>query len=495
MPVRVARLRSVAWAFCLLSLGGAGCTSPLPDAPERPNGLTDAVSVSFEPAGTVDAAPSVLRAHLRFGIELTVTPDLGVFGGALSASQIARIHERDLPASLAARLVPSRSWLAGPKEVVVAPLSALIARERYTIAGPDLGAIATFAIAPEAPPYFARLWPPLGSAGAPEQALYCSAAGAVPPAQPVVLEPGAISTELMPGVDSNAVASEHCFRIAMPDSPPEGAFLPPASLAGSAVDPAPLEHAAAALLGPVGCASGEQPFGPGCAAIEDDRMWVRTPAQPSFWSGRGSHFEFFEAALGSSRFVVRGLLPLAANPLDVFVAGLAGDGAHITQPVITAAARAHVVINEVLANPAGPESDQEWVELVNDGALPVELAGFELSDGASSNALPAHRIEPATWVLLVSEGFQAGASSDVPPPPSCPLLRMTALGKNGLSNAGEALALSAPDGRIVSRFPARAAAKAGVSEARREPWSADDDAAAFGAHANPGASPCAPNSF
>jgi hypothetical protein len=153
----------------------------------------------------------------------------------------------------------------------------------------------------------------------------------------------------------------------------------------------------------------------------------------------------------------------------------------------------HVVISEVLADAIGPEPAQEWIELLNDGRAPVDLDQWTLEDVGGTVLLPAHRLEPGAFVLLVSEGYSEQAPWDVAPQSGTAVLRLSDLGKNGLANSGEPLLLRSPQGAIVSRFPAAPKPKPGVSVARAAPWALDDDPASFTIHGPPGASPGAPN--
>ena len=66
-----------------------------------------------------------------------------------------------------------------------------------------------------------------------------------------------------------------------------------------------------------------------------------------------------------------------------------------------------MLIVEILANPAGDEGQQEFVELQNVGAEPVDLAGFALSDGKGQDVLPAKTVAPGQRVLVVPETFDA----------------------------------------------------------------------------------------
>ena len=67
---------------------------------------------------------------------------------------------------------------------------------------------------------------------------------------------------------------------------------------------------------------------------------------------------------------------------------------------------------------------------------------------------------------------------DQAPAPSTRLIRMPTLGKSGLSNGGERLALLDSTGQECSMMPGLPT-KPGLSLARRHPWSLDDDPDAF----------------
>jgi hypothetical protein len=139
----------------------------------------------------------------------------------------------------------------------------------------------------------------------------------------------------------------------------------------------------------------------------------------------------------------------------------------------------HLVLNEVLANPVGPEPAQEWVEIVNDGAAPAELAGYVLVDLGGETLLPAATLQPGRFALIVNETFVENDGYDVPPAPSTQILRVPKLGQGGLANGGEPLLLRAPDGAVASRFPLAPKPKAGMSVSRRDPGEPDARPQAF----------------
>lgn len=143
----------------------------------------------------------------------------------------------------------------------------------------------------------------------------------------------------------------------------------------------------------------------------------------------------------------------------------------------TSPARARPILNEALADALGPEPQSEWVELLNDGTLGVDLAEYSLQDGGGRTALPHALLAPHEYALLVRDDF-APNGADEPPAPETRLIRVPTLGKSGLSNAGERLSLVNNAGVECSVLPALAG-KPGQSLARRTPTSADEDAKAF----------------
>jgi hypothetical protein len=72
-----------------------------------------------------------------------------------------------------------------------------------------------------------------------------------------------------------------------------------------------------------------------------------------------------------SDFVEQSATPGAANP--------------VVEPVVCVSSNGNVLINEVLANPEGTDSDAEWVELYNAGGQPVSVAGWGLALGSNGD--------------------------------------------------------------------------------------------------------------
>ncbi len=111
-----------------------------------------------------------------------------------------------------------------------------------------------------------------------------------------------------------------------------------------------------------------------------------------------------------------------------------------------------VVITEVLANPAGAEGTQEFVELQNQGAAPLSLEGWTLADSAGSDRLTG-LLQPGAFALIVAADYSPNDSHDPPSRAGTLLLRAVGkLGQDGLSNSGEPVELRASDGTLVSRY-------------------------------------------
>jgi hypothetical protein len=117
----------------------------------------------------------------------------------------------------------------------------------------------------------------------------------------------------------------------------------------------------------------------------------------------------------------------------------------------TPAALPPLALTEVLANAAGTEPAQEFVELRNLGDVPVATDGLRLADGRGADPLPPATLEPGAYALVVTSAYSAAGGPDVPPRPGTQLLRVDArLGGDGLSNGGEVTRLLLGDAVVSS---------------------------------------------
>jgi hypothetical protein len=162
-------------------------------------------------------------------------------------------------------------------------------------------------------------------------------------------------------------------------------------------------------------------------------------------------------------------LPAGAEANAVVVVAAAG------QPDPASSAPAHfrvpgppplpLAITEVLPNPAGAETSQEYVELRNLGVGAVVLDGLSIEDEGGRDPLPAGLLAPGASALVVGASYVEGAPGDLPPRAGTPLLRVAGrIGRDGLRQQGEAVRLLAADGSVVSSY-------GGYVDTTRPAWS------------------------
>lgn len=137
---------------------------------------------------------------------------------------------------------------------------------------------------------------------------------------------------------------------------------------------------------------------------------------------------------------------------------------------------------EFMPNPAGSESTQEWIEILNYGDKFVDLGGMYLVDKAGSDTLPAMLLAPGARALIVPEGYNSADPKDIPVRDGTMLVRVSGkLAGDGLSNAGESVMLLHPKGHIISQYGGyvnvSATAWSGKSVNRKAPEQCDNKAA------------------
>lgn len=428
----------------------------------------------------------MFRLRVAGGGRRSALSDYRVFAGELSAYHIGRIRNRDLPATLLEREIGVLAW-PDDEDVLVAPL-AVLEDGKYALATPELGLVADVLVDTSLVPVLERVWPAPDAASGIGLSVFCGDAVRQAAPGPVELAPTGAQGAILPGLDDDGAYADRCLRVELAETPLAGIPLLPPALAGDvALEPRVLVVTDDAPE-PSTCVEPEVALGPTCAEVLDDRVEVRAHSAPAFVAFEEPR-ELFGVVSPGRSLVLRGFEPASRAR----VTGLAFDavGARIAIDVelTTAAARPHLVLNEVLADPVGPEARGEWIELVNDGSSPVDLGEFVLDDAVEAVALPAYELAPGDMGLLVSETYDPDPELDLVPPPDAAILRLPGLGRNGLTNTGELLRLRDRDGRVISRFPARPAPRPGRSVARRAPDSPDAEFDSFAEHSAPGASP------
>jgi len=464
-------VRSLFSVFVGLSLCAA-CGTPIPEAGPSSN---VSVAVSFEPNVASDRVSSVVHVHLASS-SLSAGA-LSLFEGTISSYYLGKFKHGEIPSTLASRQVPAVSFRSGV-ELVVAPLRALVAGTHSLISVDGL--VAQFEVG-DARTALERLWPPPSSAASPRFAVYCrpaSSTNEMPGSGPLRLEPGAHSVELVPGVDESGLFADRCSHFESEiELSPSQILVPPPLLGDWALAPALFSSGGFPSAIPLDCRAEELELGPGCASVADDRLTVRTPSAPLLWVVHTARGALVEVSAAGSPLTIDGLEPDTLENLWGRTRDLNGAAVDFELEFRSAAARERPILSEALADALGPEPQSEWVEILNDGTLAVDLAQYFFQDGGGRSQLPAEVLAPHEYALLVREDF-APNPSDEPPVAGARLIRLPTLGKAGLSNAGERLALIDRAGVERSVLPALAG-KAGQSLARRTPTSEDSDPKSF----------------
>ncbi len=472
----------------------------------QPDAQTASLHLSTDPPAELEQVPRVLRLLVRDQDQVVADPlepsDFVLLAGTISNSQLEQLgQQQELPESLAKRVVSSIAWANSPDEVVVAPTVALEPAERYVLANSALGTTQSIEVATYDPlPMLRFVWPQAGHSLSGAEAVWCGASTLTAVAQRVELAPASRHGFILNGASSSD-PGRRCVHFELEPSSEigtPGPALPPVVLSDTAgkalarIEPHPLRDGAASIepLVPVLCEPPETAFGPGCAVVQDDRISVRSPEGAALWSvvssGPTGATEHLATTERGSRFVLSGFVPNSQLSITLTVLDAATRSLTATVNAQMSAPMPHLIISEVLANPIGPEPQQEWVELYNDGLAPAMLGDYLLNDVGGVTSLPSALLPPGGYALLVNEGFDDSGEYDTPPDSTALLLPVAKLGKGGLSNAGEPLKLTTVSGQVQSRFPSDPKPKAGRSVYRKWPKALADEAEGF-ALSEPGA--------
>ncbi|MBX3247617.1 MAG: lamin tail domain-containing protein [Myxococcales bacterium] len=225
----------------------------------------------------------------------------------------------------------------------------------------------------------------------------------------------------------------------------------------------------------VACAPDEVELGRGCMLSDDESVRVRLavdgPARAFLDSDRGSTREV--ASRGEIALELRNLRASDHFEADLRLVGLDGSTHTERLALATTPPLAALTISETCADPRGPEPRQEYVELLNYGAVPIELRGITLADRVDrlgSEVQVPVSLAPGGRALLVADAFDPNHPLDPPVPPGVPLVRVgTSLASGGLANAGEPLYLRDAERRRLSTVPSIRAPGPGICLVRTGP--------------------------
>jgi hypothetical protein len=471
-------MRMALGVLMMLAWGCAGPSLDLPDPGDAP------LLAELQPATFDGSVPQVFRARVR------AAPPGGrpwLFQGEVSDYYARALKRGEVPSALQGRAVPVRFW-RDASDCWLQPVEWLEPDAAYTLGFTGMGVIQVLLSQAARQRPARRVFPPAGS-----HKYRVSVLCDLPdegPWSPLTLEPGGIALRAASGMGGHVSAG--CATLQVEGALTDVVVAPPL-FGGAAFDPSPwlpLPHAL--TQGPGSCSVGEPFFG-ACLEVLDDRLRVTATTQDLLFALAAPREVVLGVRAGTRAPLLNGLSPDTEVELIGSVLSSTGVGEPLRKRVTTAPARRHLVLNEVLANPAGPEPDGEWLELVNDSERSASLSDLWLEDSGGHVRLPDVELGPGEIALIVSDDFRASAV-DVPVPDGVRLLRVPSLGLRGLSNGGEALLLVGPEG-VVSRFPLLAALHAGRSMARRTLDGSDDDPAGFAEQRAFGATPGAPNVF
>lgn len=528
------RARSPPFALCACAVA-LGCQPALPypsgsgpgEAPAEPHAL-------LEPDAPFGAAPRVVRVRIVPEEGGATDPSRLLFvRGHVGDGHVRQVEHADISNALAERALPALVWSDDDGSAILAPTDPLDPGATYGVLSgdPPLG-IDVRPVREDPVPLLTHVWPPPATPESGPFAIFCDTGhppedppgGLAPdlPAPPdrLALSPGDIEATATLGASPTMPGP--CLRmdVLTPQSsvPPSGSAQAASSAASSSPDvasdpdaqapralpppvltladgslvrlhPAPISLTLPAAPPPtptLACEAPALPFGPGCALVADDRLFIATPDAPLFWAVRSSPpaagappTTAVHTTDAGQPFVLRGFSP--SSSIDLTILALDASGRPQTGALVTTTQPPlpHVVISEVLANPLGVEPDQEWIELYNDGLAPADLSSYSIVDIGGDTPLPAATLPPGAFALVVNEPFVEDDELGPPPAPGTLVLRVPKLGKDGLKNDGEPLKLRAPDGTIVSRFPAAPKPKAGHGVTRITPSSPDGDPTSF----------------
>lgn len=504
-----ARSVSALAAFVLFTAAFSACLSrpaiPLPgakaeepsDAPIQPRD-----PVSLVPEAPLDAAPPVFWISLKGPVD---TARIVLVHGRAGSAQVSQVRRNEISRALRSSLVPLTIWREEEQEssdepgdgasplgsrVVIAPNEALIPGDDYTLVSGDPSRVTSIHIREGDPaPILVRTWPLAGASATSRYAVWCSDTPLPPIDAAVKLAPAGPRGRILRGV-TEGDSVEQCLRFeaqaGMDEEEEEEAERgqPPPSISMGegllSLDPRPIEGGAPGHpIPPLDCAPEELPFGPGCALVADDRLTVRAPAAPALWTIAGAGVDRVLVTAEGESFTLKGFLPASTATLAVVAVDDSGEMQRSMFTFATLASMPHLLLNEVYANPLGAEPAQEWVEILNDGAVPADLGGHVLIDVGGETVLPPGELPPGGFALIVNQTFVEEDGVDPAPEPGSLVVRVPKLGHHGLSNSGEPLSLRDPSNVVISRSPVGPKTKAGMSLARISPAAPDNQKGSF----------------
>ena len=472
--------------ICCVDLGA------MPSA--RKKVASDDLTVETEP-GSVDGFIAPIVRFRIFGASNKIA-SVGLIKGNASARNLRDIKNGSISETLRKRIIDTIAWQTDEGHWELATKQPLTLGQEYSLIVPNLAWSATFTtMAHDFTPTLRRVWPPEDSEG-----LFLVWCGSKRPSGDVRQEPkpmrlgpgvdGVLDYGAIPGIGSDCLNWRPNDQYDPLTSALAGTVVPPVAAETAdgtlvRIDPSPIGLRLTETQWEASCSHDEETVGPVCVRVFDDRVILSSPESESHPSsewllgvsvGGGS----WTGVVGpGASWTVRSLDPSSEVPGRVSAVSVTGERRDYDVLWKTLAPMERVVINELMTNPVGPEPQQEWVELYNDGSIGVDLSGWRFEDSGGGVVLPPAVLRSGEFGLLVAESYDPTSWVDTPPAEESILIRVPAVGKNGLSNSGEPVRLLRSDGSVASVAPAIPAKQAGCSISRLRPEAPDVPASFF----------------
>ena len=120
-----------------------------------------------------------------------------------------------------------------------------------------------------------------------------------------------------------------------------------------------------------------------------------------------------------------------------------------------------VVLSEIMFNPEGEESSDEFIELYNESSLPVNMSGWMVSDGEGTDTLVGSgmglTVGPRQFVLIIDPDYIEDGSTTydglVPETALVVTISSFTFGSRGLSNSSaETVTIMQANENVVAEF-------------------------------------------
>jgi hypothetical protein len=133
-----------------------------------------------------------------------------------------------------------------------------------------------------------------------------------------------------------------------------------------------------------------------------------------------------------------------------------------------------LVMTEILSEPRGPRTTQQYVELLNLGDASVDVSGLAVCTASGCDILPQGSLGSGSYAVVVGSAF-GDDGLDAAPVPGTLLLRLAnqRLGGRGIRAGGEPVWLQTGDGTLITRWGGWPAPLSPGQSLSRQPYNCD----------------------